>query len=328
MKRLNLLYLLLIPFSLLASGDPVPVEEPYVPPQDKPWFTGPLLTPSPWVVRYGYTNLEPYIFYRTFPGSYDNNWNYRSSPTRTALTWQLVAYVGVSEKVAFKFTPGFQWRRRQGQGSLNYVDLPLEFNFQLYKESDATPWPSIKLVVGETLPTGIYQRLNPRKLGTDASGNGSFQTVLGLIFGRAYPLRGMNWFRYRTYLSYVYGGPVHVRGYNAYGGGIGTAGKVYPGHTFRFFLGLEYSLTQRWVLALDVRAIWQGDTSFSGTRGVTSSGALASVGGKANQNYSLAPAIEYSFNKKMGLVAGPWFSVAGKNSSKFLNWAIAFNYFN
>jgi hypothetical protein len=236
--------------------------------------------------------------------------------------------VGVTEKIAFKFTPGFVEKRNRGQTSVLFEDLPIQFDFQLYRENPNNHSPSVKLLIGETLPTGQYQKLDSTKLGTDSSGGGSFQSFLGIIFGRAYPISGMHYFRYRINPTYIYSAPVHVRGFNTYGGATNTAGKVYPGHTFRLLVGLEYSLTQRWTLALDLRAVYQSKTTFSGQKGLTSTGRVASIGGPANTNYSMAPAIEYNFNKKMGLVAGPWLSVAGKNSSEFLTWAIAFNYYN
>lgn len=311
---------------VFAVTDAPPMKQDSAPPaEEKPWFTGPLLTPSPWVVRYGYTNLEPYIFYTQTDGSYDDNWKAQSAAKSITLRSSLVAYVGISEKVAFKFSPAFGKKHRGDASSVRFEDLPVEFNFQLYRAPNSS---AVKFIIGETFPTGEYQKLDSTKNRTDAGGSGSFQTLIGFIAGQVFPMKGMHTFRYRAYFSYIYSAPVHVRGFNAYGGAANTVGKIFPGNTFRFFLGLEYSLSQRWTLAMDFREVYQTKTRFSGTRGTTSTGATASIGSLPSHSFSLAPAIEYNFNKKMGLVAGPWFTFAGKNTSRFLSWAIAFNYYN
>lgn len=321
---------LLLPLLLIARGGElrVPGRSPEEPPQEKPWFTGPLLTPSPYIVPYGKTNLEPYLTYGTSNGSYDNDWHYKRGSKRTTVTPLLVGYVGISETIAFKFVESFSYRKRDGKSTTLFNDIYAEFDFGLYKEKPTTQIPSMKIIIREFFPTGQFQKLDPVKLGTDASGTGSFRTLIGMILGRAYHIWGIHWFRWRFFPSYTYSAPVHVRGFNAYGGGYSTAGKVYPGHTFSAFLGLEFSLTQRWVLAMDIRSISQSKKRFKGQKGFTSTGAVASVGGKSNHNFAIAPAIEYSFNKKAGLVGGPYFTFAGKNSGQFLNWVIAFNYYN
>jgi hypothetical protein len=47
---------------------------------------------------------------------------------------------------------------------------------------------------------------------------------------------------------------------------------------------------------------------------------------EASIQYSLAPAIEYNWSEKLGLIAGCWLTIAGKNSRKFTSGVIALNY--
>jgi hypothetical protein len=41
--------------------------------------------------------------------------------------------------------------------------------------------------------------------------------------------------------------------------------------------------------------------------------------------YSVAPAVEYNFNDRFGIVAGVQFSVAGRNNDAFVAPQVAFN---
>ena len=52
---------------------------------------------------------------------------------------------------------------------------------------------------------------------------------------------------------------------------------------------------------------------------------IAPIGAPEGWQLSLAPAIEYNFNENWGVIAGPWFTVAGKNSSAFIVGMLAIN---
>ena len=38
---------------------------------------------------------------------------------------------------------------------------------------------------------------------------------------------------------------------------------------------------------------------------------------------TIAPAVEYNFNQHVGLIAGPWFSLRGKNTTEFFGLVAA-----
>ena len=123
----------------------------------------------------------------------------------------------------------------------------------------------------------------------------------------------------RLALGYTIYTPVHVKNFNTYGGGFKTRGVVFPGNAFNADLGLELSISQRWVIALDSVYTFTNRTHFHGNPGMTSSGTKASVGKGYSDQLSFAPAIEYNFSDKMGLIGGAWFSVYGRNSSNFVS---------
>jgi len=55
--------------------------------------------------------------------------------------------------------------------------------------------------------------------------------------------------RYRLNATYGIYSSVAVQGFNAYGGGFGTTGRVTPGAVSTVTIAGEYSLTRRLVLA-------------------------------------------------------------------------------
>lgn len=296
-------------------------------PENAPWFTGPLLTPSSHIVPYGSCNIEPYIFATIKKAVYKDNWETRHIPTFISINSQLSCQIGISKNSQFSFTPQFYYRKTQRRSSLHFGDLPTGFDFQLYREKPRAPWPTIKYVIRETFPTGTYQRLEPKNLGTDATGSGSFATTTGFVFGKLYDFGSRHYLNTRLELVYSYFAPVHVRGFNNYGGGYKTAGTVYPGNRFIALLGLEYSITRNWVLALDVQEEIDQKIRFKGQRGFVTPGIKATVGNPPANQISLAPAIEYNFDAANGIIGGAWFTVAGRNSSQFVSWVIAYNYY-
>ena len=113
--------------------------------------------------------------------------------------------------------------------------------------------------------------------------------------------------------------PLDVHNYNAYGGGVGTIGKVAPGNELTLDGSFEYSVVQNWVIACDFVYKSFDRTTFSGTPGVDTTGATAVIGGDDGYQFSVAPALEYNPSEGLQFIAGPWFTVTGKNAVAFVN---------
>lgn len=292
-----------------------------------PWFTGPLLTPSGHVVPLGYFNLEPYLFFTGISKSYDSEWHSHGVPTIFEIDPLLFTQIGLTKRLDFQITPGMYHARSQGRSTTQFDDLPLTFDYQLLNDTPGSWWPAIKLTASESFPTGKYQKLDPKKKGLDAAGSGSYTTSFGITVSRLFHVRNDHYLSSRLNFSYSIPSHVHVKGFNTYGGGFGTRGTVRPGNSFSVLLGMEYNLSLHWALALDIANAYSNKSTFSGKRGVTSAGAPAKVGGPSSNLVSLAPAIEYNFNQSVGLIAGVWFTVAGRNTSQFTSGVIALNWY-
>jgi hypothetical protein len=211
---------------------------------------------------------------------------------------------------------------QNGQGGGGFGDLGMTIGFLIFKQ---TPYiPGFKFTVGQTFPTGHYKNLNSN--GLNVSGAGAYSTQFGLATSKVIFWSTKHPMSLRGFVGYQLSTPVHVSGFNSYGGGFGCSGKVKPGNTLSADFGLEFSITQNWVAALDVVYSATNRTKFHGVAGTLASGAAASVGSGYSDNLSLAPAIEYNWSSHLGMIAGGWFSIYGRNSSDFGSAVISVTY--
>ena len=185
----------------------------------------------------------------------------------------------------------------------------------------------LRITLGHIFPTGNYKNLKGDRYGTDAMGLGSHQSILGLNFQRIDFITAKHALRSRLNLSGQYARKVHVEGLNSYGGGFGTKGVVNPGSLFQADLAFEYQLTQNWVPVFEINYTTRQRSTFSGTPGNSALGGVARVGNGESNTLSLAPALEYNFNANIGVIAGVWFPITGRNANNYLSGIVAVNYY-
>ncbi len=305
---------------LFFKTHPLPKDIP------SPWFTGPLLAPSGHVIPPDHANIEPYVYCTVNTGKYDTHWNSFSTPNFYSGLFQLPIQIGLCPRLDFQFTPQVFYNETQGEHTVGFGDIPVGFDIQLLSDTATGWWPAIRLSLKANIPLGSYQKLDPNKLGTDAIGAGSWIPAVALVFSRLFHIKDLHYINGRLAFNYSVPTPVHVRGFNTYGGGFGTAGTAYPGNNFSVDFGFEYSLTQRWVIASDFLYAHSNKDRFSGSPGTLSiGGSPASVTNGSSEQFSLAPALEYNWNANVGIIGGVWFTVAGRNVAQFASGIIALN---
>lgn len=294
-----------------------------------PWFTGPILTPSGHVVPAGYVNFEPYTFVTIIDAEYDNHWHAVKIPTFYNVNFQAPLYIGLTDWMDMQIIPAASWNETEHVTSLEFNDFTLAFDFRIMEDTATNNIPGIKVYVQETFPTGHYQRRSFEKKGTDIGGAGAFVTTLGFVITRTFHIYGLHFLavRFNGFYDIPIPSRVHVHGINTYGGARNTNAKVKVGQSWGLLYGMEYSLTQNWALAIDLSATGDFRTTFSGNPGTNPDGTRASLGNPPAFQFSLAPAIEYNFNESVGIIAGAWFTVAGRNNTKFISAVIAINYY-
>ncbi|NGX34434.1 MAG: hypothetical protein K1060chlam1_00787 [Candidatus Anoxychlamydiales bacterium] len=291
-----------------------------------PWYTGPLLADNGTNTAKGKVNIQPYLFFRDTNGVYNKSWGHQSAPSTFTFHSQLELEAGLTKWLDIKFIGNALYKDKEGEKSFEVGDTNVEIGIQLLRDKMFTMIPAIRLTIAENFPTGKYKNLNPNKLGIDASGSGSYETLFGFVLEKV-----VYWFeshpiRYRINPTYTYSTKVSVKNFNTYGGGFNTNGKVKPGGFFSGIFSFEFSFTQRWVFAMDIAQTYSGKTTFKGMPGLAEDGSIASNAKKTSNQTSLAPAIEYNFSANLGVLAGSHFSVRGKNSTDFASGIISATY--
>ena len=308
MKSLYLLFL--IPTFLFArqKNEVIHpgVEVPY-----HPWFTAPLLAPTAINMKPGHPAIQPSItIFNTF-GKYDSNWKLKSEQNTWAINPLVDFQFGITDDLGIETLASFITNFKDGKSSTHFQDTIVLFGYQVSDDQKDSWVPDFRLFFQTVFPSGKYDRLDPRKKEIDSTGEGSYQIGPNLSFQKLFYFPN-NFFMLHWSLGYLFPSRAKVRGFNAYGGGRDTKGKIRPGQTLIAFLSGEYSLNQRWVLAFDTQFLHQRESSkFSGRN------TEGSIGLPSSTQISFAPEVEYSFAPNSGIIFGGWFTLIGRNADAF-----------
>ena len=276
-----------------------------------PWLTGPLLAPTPINMIPGQLAIQPTLTVFNTYGTYNSNWKLQ----REESTWSIAPLIdfqfGITNNLGVEAIFSFISNFKNEKNATDFEDTIIFLGYQVSNDIHGSWVPDFRIMVQEIFPTGKYQKLDPSKGGIDSTGFGSFQTGPVVAFRKLFYLP-KNFFSLQWSIGVLFPTSVNVKGFNAYGGGYGTEGTVLPGQTFLAFLSGEYSINQRWALAFDSELFYQGKSEFSGN-----SGEIANAEVPNYLQISFAPEIEYNFTPTSGLLAGVWFTLAGRNSEAF-----------
>ncbi|MCE0722882.1 hypothetical protein [Legionella resiliens] len=278
-----------------------------------PWFTGPLLAPAGKTIPAGHINFEPYAFYSGYPKGF------RNFEVVPILSIGILSFVDLQTSLPYDYS----WDDRQHGNGIG--DYSLALGFQVLRQKENSWLPDLRVVVQEVFPTGRFENLDPQRLGTDQTGLGAYQTYLGFNFQKLLQFHNGRYLRTRLSLVGARFSEITVHNLNVFGGTSGTRGKVKLDNSYSADLAFEYTLTQNWVPVFEVLYVHSPGSHFDGNPGFTPGGTLAGLGGRANEQASLAPAVEYNFNSNIGLIGGVWFSVTGPHAAKFVTGALALN---
>jgi len=287
------------------------------------WWTGPLLATGASTLPKGRALIEPYLYDAKPYGLIDDKGKRHPAPDADTFGSQTYLLYGVTDTFTAGLIPRFGYRRAGGRSSsaVQLGDLTVQGQYRLtqYKEGGRTP--TISLMLQETLPTGRHDRLDTRP--NDGFGSGAYATTVGLNSQTYFWTPNGRILRARLNLAYTVSGHADVRDTSVYGTQAGFSGKAKPGDSFNVDLAFEYSLTRRWVAALDLA--WQRDAATRVT-GVDGTGAAYARRSPVSQALILAPAIEYNISPALGVIAGARIIPAGRNATASVTPVIAVNY--
>ena len=275
--------------------------------RDDAWWTGPLLAASPGSLTPGHFLIEPYLFDAMPQGHYDHQGRRQPVPHANSFGSQSYLLYGLTDKVGIGLIPRFGFNdvsTGRDSSKVGVGDLTLQAQYGLTQFAEGSWIPTTAFVVQETLPTGKYDGLGDRP--ADGLGSGTYSTNLSLYSQYFFWMPNGRILRTRFDVSYQISGSAGVRDVSVYGTGEGFRGRARPGNITIVNAAGEYSLTHNWVLALDVVYEHDGSTHVYGTDAYNSG---------PGHTWSLAPAVEYNFNSRIGIIAGVKLTTAGRNAT-------------
>jgi Putative MetA-pathway of phenol degradation len=290
---------------------------------DDAWWTGPLLAASPATLPPGHFLVEPYVYDSMVDGQFDSVGDRHRTPRDSAFGSQSYVLYGLTDRVTIGAIPRIAYSEpSQGQGSstIGIGDLTAQAAYRLSRFLDAGWLPAMSVVLGETLPTGRYDRLGDRA--GDGLGAGAYTTILSLYTQYYLWMPNGRLLRSRLDVSQSWSDEVQLRDTSVYGTPAGFRGYARPANSLTIDSAWEYSMTQRWVTALDVVFDTAGSTQVAGIHPQSQNGGLTGApiqsGSGSTRSLGLAPAVEYNWSANAGVIVGVKFVAAGHNTAAAL----------
>ena len=285
---------------------------------DAAWWTGPMLAPSAATLPRGHFLIESYLY--DVIATHSNGFG--------SLTY--VNY-GLVDRVTVGLIPTAGFNKVSNGPSTSGVglgDLTLQTQYRLTKFHEGSWIPTSSFALQETLPTGKYDRLGNRH--SDGLGSGAYTTTLALYSQTYFWLPKNRILRMRFNVSQSLSNNVNVEDVSVYGTGTGFRGHAKPGSSFYVDASWEYSLTRKWVLAIDATYRHNANTHAIGYDIPNSNGAQnpsnIQLSSGSSELFAFAPAIEYSWQPNLGVLVGTRVIPAAHNTHASITPAIAINF--
>lgn len=313
--------------ALAAAQEPAKPSYVVRQPLEDAWWTGPMLAPSAATLPRGHFLIEPYVYDVTVQGRYDHDGARRSAIHSNGFGSLTYMLYGLADRVTVGLIPTAGYNMVSGGPSSSGVglgDVSLHAQYRLTQFHEGSWIPSTSVVVEETFPTGKYDRLGNRA--SDGLGSGAYTTTLALYSQTYSWLSNGRILRMRFNLSQAFSNTVKVTDVSVYGTRAGFRGNANLGSSSFIDASGEYSLTRRWVLALDVLYRHSGNTRVTGYNILDPTPPNNQLDSAASDAFGFAPAIEYSWKRNLGVLLGTRVIAAGRNTAATITPALAINF--
>lgn len=158
--------LLLAPIIAFAAGAPPPSfdssESQLI---YTPWFTGPLLAPTPINMKPGHPAIEPTVTVFNTYGEYNANWKLKKLDTTWAINPLVDFQFGITNNLGIETLVSFISNFQNGKSASYFQDSIVLFGYQVSNDIKDSWVPDFRVFLQETFPTGNYQKLDPDKQG-------------------------------------------------------------------------------------------------------------------------------------------------------------------
>lgn len=278
------------------------------------WWTGPMLANSAETLPRGHVLVEPYVY----DVMTDGNDGFGS---RAYMLYGLTDDLTVGAIPIIGYNGLHHGPNSSGIGGGDQI---VQAQYRLTRFHEGSWFPTLAIQLQEALPTGRYERL---ARAADGMGGGAWATTLGLNAQSYFWMPNGRILRVRLNATWTFARHADVDGVSVYGTGAGFHGRATPGDAFYVGTSFEYSLTRRWVLALDLTYSRSDATHVAGyddPLGLPPVAVRTATG--RSEAFGFAPAVEYSFNANVGVLLGVRVIPGGHNVTRSVSPAIAINY--
>jgi len=271
-------------------------------------WTGPMLASNAETLPKGHFYTEPY-FYDVIVGG-DHH------PGSSGFY-----QYGLLDSLTVGLQPAFATETNKLGRGMAIGDFKLLSQLRLTHFTPEHRIPTIAIVVNEVLPTGKDDHLKP---GQEGHGSGSFATEIGINVQHYFLLKNGRLLRARINVLKSFPHGAHVSDRSVYGTDVGFSGHVKPGSKTTLIGAVEYSLTREWVLAIDVI---HESTARTKLEGNYPTGPLVKQSFPSSRATGFAPAVEYNWSDRSGILVGVWISPKGHNTQASVTPALAYSRF-
>ena len=170
MKRFFLALFLLLGMLPLFGDDVDPDDK-------KPWFSGTLLSLFPENTQPGHFLTQTNLFATRRYSIYDSHSAVSRNLNSHLYTALLTLETGITKVIDVTFITSGIYAHTAGRDFWHLGDTFVLLGFQISTDKKGTWIPDIRILIGESLPTGKFQGLNPALHGADATGRGVYETT-------------------------------------------------------------------------------------------------------------------------------------------------------
>jgi hypothetical protein len=286
-----------------------------------------MLAPSAATLPQSHFLIEPYLFDVIVQGKYDSHGVRRPTPHANDFGSLTYFLYGVTNKLSVGVIPTAQYNLTSGEPSSagpGLGDVTVQGQYRLTQFREGHWFPTTSFAVQETFPTGKYDQLRNRL--SDAHGSGAYTTTLAFYSQTYFWLTNGRILRMRVNASQGLPSPVSIHNVSVYGTQAGFYGHAQLGKPLFVDGAWEYSMTRNWVLALDATLSYSGNTHVIGYNRLIPNSPTTRLSLGATEAFGLAPAIEYNWTPKLGVLVGVRLIPAGRNVQATITPAVAVNF--
>jgi hypothetical protein len=290
------------------------------------WWTGPLLAPNASTFPRGHALVETYVYDVISTGHFDTAGNRQPAAPEHDLGSLTYLIYALTDHISLGLLPRFGYNEPAGapnSSAPGIGDLGAQVQFGLTSYHEGSLMPATAVVIGETFPTGRYDRLSRP---SDGLGAGAYTTSFAWYSQDYLWLPNGRILRVRLDLTYALSASASVQDASVYGTAAGFSGRAWPGDSFNADAAAEYSLTRSWVLATDLVYQHNGSTRVAGDEpaGAGASGFVNFASG-TSRYVGVAPAVEFNWSARAGVIVGARIIAIGRNTAASVTPVAAIN---